>query len=107
MRIITDERTNSLIVLAARAQLEDVRALVRKLDVPVTGGGRIHVYYLQYADAEELAQTLAALISGQAGRAQHGRRRRRPRRQPAAASRRAPRRRRCAPWWRASPRASR
>jgi general secretion pathway protein D len=67
VRIITDTRTNSLIVLAARAQLEDVRELVRKLDVPVTGGGRIHVYYLQYADAEELAQTLAALISGQTG----------------------------------------
>ncbi|HEY8155394.1 MAG TPA: type II secretion system secretin GspD [Myxococcota bacterium] len=66
VRIITDGRTNSLIVLAARAQLDDVRDLVRKLDVPVTGGGRIHVYYLQYADAEELAQTLAALISGQA-----------------------------------------
>ena len=65
VRIITDGRTNSLIVLAARAQLDDVRELVRKLDVPVTGGGRIHVYYLQFADAEELAQTLAALISGQ------------------------------------------
>jgi general secretion pathway protein D len=65
VRIITDARTNSLIVLAARAQLDDVRELVRKLDVPVTGGGRIHVYYLQFADAEELAQTLAALISGQ------------------------------------------
>jgi general secretion pathway protein D len=66
VRIITDARTNSLIVLAARSSLDDVRGLVRKLDVPVTGGGRIHVYYLQYADAEELAQTLAALISGQA-----------------------------------------
>ncbi len=64
VRIITDERTNSLIVLAARAQLEEVRALARKLDVPVSGGGRVHVYYLQHADAEELAQTLNSLISG-------------------------------------------
>ena len=31
-----------------------VRDLVRKLDVPVSGGGEIHVYYLQHADAEEL-----------------------------------------------------
>jgi general secretion pathway protein D len=66
VRIITDERTNSLIVLAPRTQLEEVRRLVRKLDVPVTGGGRIHVYYLQHADAEELAQTLSAMISGTA-----------------------------------------
>jgi general secretion pathway protein D len=64
VRIITDDRTNSLIVLAARTQLEEVRRLVRKLDVPVSGGGRIHVYYLQHADAEELAQTLSAMLSG-------------------------------------------
>ena len=65
VRIITDERTNSLIVLAARAELDDVRRLVGLLDVPVIGGGRVHVYYLKHADAEELAQTLNALITGQ------------------------------------------
>jgi general secretion pathway protein D len=65
VRIITDERTNSLIVLAPRSQLDEVRQLVRKLDVPITGGGRIHVYYLQHADAEELAQTLSSMLSGQ------------------------------------------
>jgi general secretion pathway protein D len=64
VRLLTDERTNSLVVMAPRTQLDSVRELVRKLDVPVTGGGRIHVYYLQHADAEELSQTLAALISG-------------------------------------------
>jgi general secretion pathway protein D len=64
VRIITDERTNSLLVLAPRQQLEEVRALVAKLDVPVTGGGRIHVYYLKNANAEELAQTLSGLLSG-------------------------------------------
>ncbi len=64
VRIITDDRTNSLIVLAARARMDEVRKLVTKLDVPVTGGGRIHVYYLRHANAEELAQTLGSLISG-------------------------------------------
>jgi len=67
VRIITDERTNSLLVLAPRAQLEEVKTLVAKLDVPVRGGGRIHVYYLQNADAQELAQTLSSLIGGQSG----------------------------------------
>ncbi len=65
VRIITDARTNSLIVLASRTRLADIRRLVQKLDVPVTGGGRIHVYYLKNADAEELSETLSALISGQ------------------------------------------
>ncbi|MCC6640377.1 MAG: type II secretion system secretin GspD [Deltaproteobacteria bacterium] len=65
VRIITDARTNSLIVLSSRTRIEDIRRLVAKLDVPVTGGGRIHVYYLKNADAEELAETLNSVISGQ------------------------------------------
>jgi general secretion pathway protein D len=64
VRLITDDRTNSLIVMAARVELDEVRELVRKLDVPVSGGGQIHVYYLQHADATELAQTLLSLVSG-------------------------------------------
>lgn len=65
VRIITDERTNSLVILSPRQQLTELRNVIRRLDVPVTGGGRIHVYYLKYADAEDLAPTLTALISGQ------------------------------------------
>jgi general secretion pathway protein D len=66
IRIITDDRTNSLLVLASRSQLGSIRSLIRQLDVPVVGGGRIHVYYLRHADAEELTQTLNALLSGRA-----------------------------------------
>lgn len=66
VRILTDQRTNSLIVLSARPRLEEIRRVVAKLDVAIEGGGRIHVYYLKHADAEELSQTLNALISGQA-----------------------------------------
>ncbi len=69
VRILTDDRTNSLIVLAARNQLEDIRELVHKLDVPIEGGGRIRVYYLKHANAEELAQTLSSLITGGGGSA--------------------------------------
>jgi general secretion pathway protein D len=64
VRILTDERTNSLLVLAPRTQLEEVRGLVAKLDVPVEGGGRIHVHYLDNATAEDIAQTLSSLLSG-------------------------------------------
>lgn len=67
VRILTDERTNSLLVLSSRQQLADIRALVRKLDIPVTGGGRIHVYYLRHADAEELSETINSLLSGAGG----------------------------------------
>jgi general secretion pathway protein D len=67
VRILTDDRTNSLLVLAPRAELEEVRRLVAKLDVPVPGGGRIHVYYLKNAKAEELAETLSGLVGGGGG----------------------------------------
>jgi general secretion pathway protein D len=65
VRILTDDRTNSLIILASRQRLEELRGAIARLDVPVTGQGRIHVYYLKHADAEELATTLSSLISGQ------------------------------------------
>ena len=70
VRIITESRTNSLLVLASRAQIADIRELVHKLDVPVVGGGKIHVYYLKHADAQEMAKTLNDLVSsGGEGRA--------------------------------------
>ncbi len=65
VRIITDSRTNSLILLASRGKIDDIRAVIRTLDVPVEGTGRIHVYYLKHADAEELSQTLNGLLTGQ------------------------------------------
>jgi general secretion pathway protein D len=64
VRLMTDERTNSVIALAPRAQMQDVRKLIDRLDIPVSGSGRIHVYYLQHADAEELSLTLSSLVSG-------------------------------------------
>lgn len=65
--ILPDERTNSLLVMASRQQLEDIRGLIDKLDVPVRGQGRIQVYYLKYADSEELAETLNSLLGGGGG----------------------------------------
>ena len=70
MRILPDERTNSLLVLASRQQLADIRGLVRKLDIPVAGEGRIQVYYLRHADAEELSETLNSLVGSGGGGAE-------------------------------------
>ncbi|HIF91993.1 MAG: type II secretion system secretin GspD [Myxococcales bacterium] len=68
VRILTDERTNSLLILSSRQQLADIRSLVRKLDIPITGGGRIHVNYLRHADAEKLSETINSLLSGAGSR---------------------------------------
>ncbi|MFH2011039.1 MAG: type II secretion system secretin GspD [bacterium] len=68
-KIISDERTNLLIIVADERSYLRVRALIRKLDIPVPGGEeRIHIIALANADAQELAGTLAGLTgSGGAG----------------------------------------
>src|SRR5262245_40524675 len=60
-RIVPDARTNSLVLIATRADMSTLEDLIAKLDIRTPEGrGQIHVYYLQYANAEELAQVLTA-----------------------------------------------
>ncbi|MEM9067408.1 MAG: type II secretion system secretin GspD [Myxococcota bacterium] len=65
--IIADERTNSLIILATERAYLRILELIRALDVPLEGEGRIHVHYVQNGDAEEIASTLTSLIGGGGG----------------------------------------
>ena len=61
-KIIPDERSNQLIVIANEQAYARVLTLVKKLDVPIEGGdGRIHVYYCENANCDELAATLGAV----------------------------------------------
>ena len=61
-KIIPDERSNQLIVIANEKAYARVLTLVKKLDVPIEGGdGRIHVYYCENANCDELAQTIGAV----------------------------------------------
>jgi general secretion pathway protein D len=64
-KLIPDQRTNSLILLAGPIEMRQIRELVARLDVPVPlGTGRIHVYYLRHANAFELLAVLSSLITG-------------------------------------------
>jgi general secretion pathway protein D len=66
-KITPDDRTNTLIVSAAVEQMTQIKALARQLDVPLPpGSGRINVYYLKYANAEDMLPVLLDLI-GQPG----------------------------------------
>jgi len=67
-KILPDERTNSLVILATEGAYVRVLELIRRLDVPLEGDGRIHVHYIQNGDAEEIAGTLQSLIGGSSGR---------------------------------------
>lgn len=65
LKLIPDERTNSIIVVADSYLTEKVKALVEQLDSSIDrSGGRFYVYRLQHADAEEMAQIIGNLISG-------------------------------------------
>jgi general secretion pathway protein D len=62
-KIIAEERTNKLIVIAGGKSFARVAELIKQLDVP-SGEGGVHVYYLENAKAEEVAATMQALAQG-------------------------------------------
>jgi general secretion pathway protein D len=65
--IMPDLRTNSLLVRAEnQGTINDLRALIEKLDVPAKVGGNTRVIYLRNADATKLAEVLRGLLSGEA-----------------------------------------
>ena len=67
-KILADERTNKLIIIASESSFRQIMELKRELDIPETGvDGQIHVLRLKHADAEELASTLANLAQGRPG----------------------------------------
>lgn len=64
-RVVVDERTGTLIILAPEDDYQVIRRLIERLDVPLAGGGgRIHVYKLKNADPEEVANVLTQLGTG-------------------------------------------
>jgi general secretion pathway protein D len=67
-KILPDERTNKLIIIADEKSFQRIVELIDQLDVPTSGDGGIHVVFLRNANAEELAQTLSNLAQGQARR---------------------------------------
>ena len=64
-RVVADERTNQLIIVAPEAAFKKAKDLLDKLDVPTPDDeGAIHVIRLENATAKDLAGTLSGLITG-------------------------------------------
>jgi general secretion pathway protein D len=64
-KIIPDQRTNSIIVVADADTTARVRALIAQLDSKIDlSGNKFYVYRCQHANAEEIAQVLAGLAGG-------------------------------------------
>lgn len=73
VKILAEPRTNSVIVYAGQEMQDDVAELLKKIDIPASAGsGKINVYYLENADAEEVSKVLASLSEKRAGTAPPG-----------------------------------
>lgn len=76
VKIVADNRTNSVLLSGDANERLRIRALITHLDTPLETGGDTRVRYLRYADAEKLAAKLKeqaqGLVAAQAGGAPAG-----------------------------------
>jgi len=62
LKFVPEERTNTIVMLASEVDTERARRLIAMLDKEVPEGKeKIHVYYLENAQSEDLAKVLQAL----------------------------------------------
>jgi len=62
--IVPAAQANSLVVVGTPVQVNDIKAIVARLDVePASGYGRLHAVFLKYLSAEEAAKSLNALLA--------------------------------------------
>ena len=67
VKVVADERTNSVLISGEKSQRLKIKALIISLDTPKKGGsGDTEVRYLRYADAEKLAEKLKGQASASA-----------------------------------------
>jgi general secretion pathway protein D len=72
LTMVADERTNTIVMLANELDSLRVKQLIAMIDKETPRGkGKIHVYYLENADAEELAKVLQEVPTAE-GKAQKG-----------------------------------
>ena len=64
--MVSDARTNSVLIGGDKSDRLRLRTLIAHLDTPLVGGGDTQVRYLRYADAEELATKLQTHFTNQA-----------------------------------------
>jgi general secretion pathway protein D len=58
VKIVADERTNSILLTGERSARLRLKALIINMDTPMASGGDVQVRYLRYADAEKIADKL-------------------------------------------------
>jgi general secretion pathway protein D len=66
IKVISDEQTNSLIVVGTDESYEKLLQVMKRLDTRAGDAGSVHVLPLQHAVADELAKTLQQMLTGRA-----------------------------------------
>ncbi|MFI4880309.1 MAG: type II secretion system secretin GspD [Steroidobacterales bacterium] len=64
VKVVADERSNSVLIGGDQSQRLKIKALVAHLDTPLESGGDTRVRYLHYANAEKIAPKLKEQITG-------------------------------------------
>src|SRR5205809_1352946 len=59
--VIAEKRSNSLIVHGRKSEIEMIRRILAQLDINVTGGRRVFIYFAGNAKSKDLAATLNAI----------------------------------------------
>lgn len=67
-KVIADDRTNRLLVVATRRSYRQVKRLIERLDISVEGDGQVHIHQLNHAKAVDLANVLSSLSQEQRSR---------------------------------------
>jgi general secretion pathway protein D len=71
--IVADTRLNAVLVFGQEKDKEEIRKLVALIDVaPPISSGKVNVYYLENADATEVAKVLEGVVKGMTSPAQPG-----------------------------------
>jgi general secretion pathway protein D len=65
-KILADDRSNSIVIIGTERSYLRILEFIKRLDIPHSGEGEIHVLPLQHADAVELAKTLNEIVTGAA-----------------------------------------
>lgn len=66
-RLFADDRNNQLIIIATEPDYLRLLELIKRIDVPTTGEGGVHVLGLQHAQCDEISATLGQIIGGTSG----------------------------------------
>ena len=64
LKVVADDRTNSIIISGDKAAQLRIRTLITYLDTPLQNGSNTKTRFLEYADAETMANSLKAQIQG-------------------------------------------